>query len=806
MPGAGLSRWSDFFFHSLRGRIIAGVMLLHAVLMGLVVWDMVTRQQDFMQRQLAHQGDSLARTLALNAPSWLISNDLNGLKELVESLKTEQNLRLALIQDRQGKVRASTDPALLNLVLDDADSRRLLTSQPQQIWHEALVDSAAEILVAGENIGHARVILDAAPVQADLAQVMNKGIAYTLLAIFAGGVIAWLAVRRMTRRLDRLSAAADRIAAGDYAVHLPEYASRDEVARLTRDFAQMSRALQEDIQRRNEAEARLFAEKERAQVTLASIGDAVITTDMAGRVEFINAVAENLTGWSSAEATGLPLERIFHIINESTRKSIDNPVDMVLRDGVVVGLANHTVLVRRDGTEFNIEDSAAPIRDKQGNIIGVVLVFHDVTQAHAMAQRMDWAATHDALTGLVNRTEFEFRLAALVEPADAEHALLYIDLDQFKVVNDTCGHSAGDQMLCQITSLMQARLREADTFARLGGDEFGVLLEHCGLEAALRVGENLLAGLAGFRFAWEGKSFQVGASIGLVQITDAAMSPAHLMAAADTACYAAKDAGRNRIRTYHAGDDELLHRTGEMSWVSRINRAIDEDRLRLYWQPVVPLAPRDGEAAHGEILLRMLDDEGRLVSPGAFLPAAERYHLMRRIDRWVVENALQWLAAHPEDTRHVAINLSGQSLGDASFLDDVTSEIRRSGLEPRRICFEITETAAIAHLAHARRFIEALRGLGCRFALDDFGSGLSSFGYLKNLPVDFLKIDGSFVRNLLHSPIDEAMVRSINHLGHVMGLATIAEFVETVEIGLYLKEMGVDYAQGYAIAEPMPLA
>ncbi|MBI5329199.1 MAG: EAL domain-containing protein [Betaproteobacteria bacterium] len=780
-------------------------MLLHTVLMGLVVWDMVSRQQDFMQRQLAHQGGSLARTLALNAPSWLISNDLNGLRELVESLKTEENLRLALILDRQGKVRASTDPGLLNLVLDDPDTLRLLAGNPQQIWHENLVDSAARIVVAGESIGHARVMLDATPVRANLSAVTQKGVAYTLLAILVGGLIAWLAVRRMTQRLARLSTAADHIAAGDYAVELPDDLARDEVARLTRDFAQMTRALREDIRRRNEAETRLFAEKERAQVTLASIGDAVITTDVTGRVEFINAVAEQLTGWSNAEAAGHPLDHIFHIVNETSRIRIGNPVETVLKEGVVVGLANHTMLIRRDGAEFNIEDSAAPIRDKQGRIIGVVLVFHDVTHAHAMAKRVDWAATHDALTGIANRSEFERRLEALVDRPDAEHALLYIDLDQFKVVNDTCGHTAGDQMLCQITALLQTRLRDADTLARLGGDEFGVLLEHCSLEAAHKVAESLLESLATFRFAWDGKPFQVGASIGLVPIEDGGMSAAQLMAAADTACYAAKDAGRNRVRTYHAADDELTRRTSEMSWVSRINRAIDESQLLLYWQPVISLSPQVGEAVQGEILLRMLDDAGHIVNPGTFLPAAERYHLMLRIDRWVVHQSLKWLMEHPEDLRHVAINLSGQSIGDAAFLDDVVAQVQQSGIAPPRICFEITETAAIAQLTHARRFIEALRSLGCRFSLDDFGSGLSSFGYLKNLPVDFLKIDGSFVRNILRSPIDEAMVASINHLGHVMGLATIAEFVENEDIRQRLQELGINYAQGYAIAAPAPL-
>jgi len=784
-----------------------GVVLLHALLMSLVVADMVSRQREFMEHQLAGQADSLARTLSVNAPSWLISNDLNGLDELVDSLKATPHLQLALILDQDGRVRASTDPSLFNLQLTDPVSRRLLDGGIRQLWHENQVDSVAVILTGGRPIGYARVILDAAPVQAELAAVTRKGIAYTLFAIVFGGLVAWLVVRTMTARLARLSAAADRIAGGDLGVVLAEDRGRDEVARLTRDFVQMAAALASDRQRRDQAEAQLFSEKERAQVTLASIGDGVITTDVAGRIEFLNGIAEGMTGWSNAEAAGRSLDQVFRIINESTREAAVNPVETVLRQGTVVGLANHTILIHRDGTELNIEDSAAPIRDRQGHIIGVVLVFHDVTQAHEMARQMSWAASHDALTGLVNRSEFERRLGQLAGQTETgrRHGLLYIDLDQFKVVNDTCGHAAGDQMLCQMATLMQAQMREADTLARLGGDEFGVLLENCPLDQAQRIAETILAAISGFRFAWQEKTFMIGASIGLVEIAGERRSAADLLAAADTACYAAKDDGRNRIRAYSAADGEMVRRSGEMNWVARLSRAFDEERFRLHWQPILALQADSREGAHGEILLRMVDDQGQLVPPGSFLPAAERYNLMPRIDRWVVGQALRWLADHPEQAICGAINLSGQSLSDDRFLDYVLDELACTGVAPGRVCFEITETAAIANLTKAIRFIGALRQQGCQFSLDDFGSGLSSFGYLKNLPVDFLKIDGSFVRNMARSPIDLAMVTAINNIGHVMGLATIAEFVENEELRLLLVAQGVDFGQGYGLARPVPL-
>lgn len=803
-----VSRWLNFLLHSIRGRIILGVVLLHTVLMGMVVFDMVVRQREFMQHQMARQGESLARTLAINAPSWLLSNDVNGMDELVNSLRSAPNLQLALIVDSQGRVRASTDSGLFNLVLDDAASRRLLSGTgPRQEWHDGAVDSVTAIVAGERSIGHARVILDVAPMQAELDAVTHKGIRYTLFAIMFGGVVAWLVVRTMTERLARLSNAADRIAEGDLAVALADDRGRDEVARLTRDFAQMVQALSEDRHRRDEAEASLFAEKERAQVTLASIGDAVITTDVQGRVDFLNSVAEELTGWKLVEASGRSLGDIFRIINEVSRAAVENPVAVVLRTGAVVGLANHTVLIRRDGAELNIEDSAAPIRDRSGDIIGVVLVFHDVTKAHEMVRQMGWAATHDSLTGLYNRTEFERRLQALIERTGdgKHHTLLYVDLDQFKVVNDTCGHAAGDQMLCQIASLMHARMRDSDILARLGGDEFGVLLENCPVDKGRQIAESVLETMRAFRFAWEDKTFLAGASIGLVEIAGEDLSATNLMAAADTACYAAKDEGRNRVQVFNAEDSETIRRSGEMNWVARINRAFDDSRFRLHWQAIEPLQAGVRDERHGEILLRMVDDDGILVPPAAFLPAAERYNLMPRVDRWVVRESLRWLVDHPERTQCGAINLSGQSLSDEQLLDYVCDELRHTGIEPGRICFEITETAAIANLTKAIRFIGALRERGCRFSLDDFGSGLSSFGYLKNLPVDFLKIDGGFVRNITRSPIDQAMVAAINNIGHVMGLATIAEFVESDDIKNLLRAQGVDFGQGYGIARPVPI-
>lgn len=430
-------------------------------------------------------------------------------------------------------------------------------------------------------------------------------------------------------------------------------------------------------------------------------------------------------------------------------------------------------------------------------------------QAEAMLQ---YQANHDALTGLFNRREFEQRLARALESARLEgrqHAVGYMDLDQFKIVNDTCGHVAGDELLKQLAVLLKEKVRENDILARLGGDEFGLLLENCGLEQAQRIANAMLNTVRGFRFSWLDKTFEIGASIGLVTLDRNSDNPGQVLSAADLACYAAKDLGRNRVHVYQTGDAELARRHGEMHWAAHISKALSQDRFRLYRQTILPLkADKRGE--HFEVLVRLLDDQGQLVAPGAFIPAAERFNLMPAVDRWVVRHTLAYLrrrcdASDPAPPITCAVNLSGTTLNDEGFLGFVLDELPRSRVPPHSLCFEITETAAVANLARAVQFMKELKVLGCRFSLDDFGSGLSSFAYLKNLPVDFLKIDGSFIRDIVDDPIDFAMTEAINKIGQVMGLQTIAEFVENEAILERVRGLGMDYAQGYGIAEPEPL-
>jgi len=566
-----------------------------------------------------------------------------------------------------------------------------------------------------------------------------------------------------------------------------------------------------DISKLKQAQAALHQEKELALVTLQSIGDGVITTDDLGQIQYLNPTAERLLNINADEVIGFPYRDVLKLVDESTGEGLEDLVKLCLsRDS---GHAHvDEGLLQVDGSRYHLKVTTASMRDHYGHVVGAVLVLHDITEVMGMARQLSYQASHDMLTGLYNRGVFEKRVEEAIRHAqegDEVHAVLYLDLDQFKVVNDTCGHNAGDELLQQISQLMQTKIRESDVLARLGGDEFGVLLEYCPLSKAEMIADAIRLAIRDFRFAWDDKAFEIGVSIGVVPLAADTGNLAHVLAAADAACYVAKDSGRNRLHVYQPDDDAVLQRHGEMQWVHRLSSAFDNNSFLLFAQPIAHVAG-DRVVSHYEILVRMLDEKGRIIPPGAFIPAAERYNLMPMIDRWVIRNTLEMLRDAQGDLAfppvECAINLSGQSLTDDHFLEYVVDLFDETGIPCESISFEVTETAAVANLSRATRYISVLRGMGCSFALDDFGAGLSSFGYLKTLPVDYLKIDGGFVRDMVRDRVSRAMVESINEIGHIMGLKTIGEYAEDERILLALERAGIDFAQGHAISPPQPFS
>lgn len=551
----------------------------------------------------------------------------------------------------------------------------------------------------------------------------------------------------------------------------------------------------------------LFAEKVRAEVTLHSIMDGVITTNADNTIQYLNPVAERLIGHSLEQTKDKLLSDVICLIHEDTGERLSSPAVDCLKSSQIEVLKNHAALVRGDGNTILIEASASPMRNDEGDLIGAVMVFQDVSQERKLSRQLSYQASHDMLTGLYNRRMFEEQLEAAllnVQAEDRHHALCYVDLDQFKIVNDTCGHMAGDELLRQLGDLLKTVIREGDTLARLGGDEFGLLLEDCELKQATKIAEKMRQSVKDFHFTWHDKVFEIGASIGVVGINTDNMDLSNILASADMACYAAKDNGRNRVHVYEPSDALLAERHGQMHWAGRITRALDDHHMVLFEQPVVCIKGDQSTVKHCEVLIRMREAEGRIVRPDAFIPAAERYNLMPKVDRWVISQVFEYLSSRASacDDCLVAINLSGTSLADENLFEFIIKLSEQYNIELSRICFEITETAAISNLTKATQFIKDLKARGCRFSLDDFGSGLSSFAYLKNLPIDFIKIDGSFVVDMLNDPIDKAMVEAIVRVGHVMQVKVIAEWVENKETLDLLKGMGVDYVQGYYFGKP----
>ncbi len=561
--------------------------------------------------------------------------------------------------------------------------------------------------------------------------------------------------------------------------------------------------------------ARIFqelrTEKEKAQVTLDSIDDGVLTTDAEERITYANSALTQLTGMALADLLGQPFATVIRLRQEGSEMAVPNPVTLSLAEGIVTTLQREVLLQTCQGTHVPVECVTSPLRDGQHRITGAVVALHDVSAPRRLQAELEWQANYDVLTGLGNRRLFNRRLEAALHTAHTQgrtHACAYLDLDQFKVVNDTCGHLVGDRLLSEISQRMHEQVHECDLLARLGGDEFGLLLFDCSPMAALERVQALMEAVRAYRLTSGDQTFEVSVSIGLVPINEASTDAQQVMSHADVACYAAKEEGGNRTHLHTASDQDLKRRHGEMQWVPRLRKVLQEGRFELYLQPIVPLRAEAGLHLHHEVLLRMRDEQGRIVLPGLFLPAAERYRLMYDIDQWLIEQVftqLQLLERAGQSLR-VSINLSGASVGSESFRRYLLDRLTELQFLAPSVCFEITETVAVGNLIAVAAFLEQLHHLGCHTALDDFGSGLCSFGYLKELPATYLKIDGKLIQGVGENPIDLGMIEAINQIGHLLGKQTVAECVEDAATLERLQQIGVDYVQGYLTGRPRPWA
>jgi diguanylate cyclase (GGDEF)-like protein/PAS domain S-box-containing protein len=547
--------------------------------------------------------------------------------------------------------------------------------------------------------------------------------------------------------------------------------------------------------------------------TLDSLGEGVLTTDVSGRIDYINHAAEQLTGVQAVDALGKTITDIVSLVDEGDRRSLGDPVRLCLTTQTKVTVGRRgMMLARGSNAERSVELTVTPLKGPKGDVVGTVVVLRDVSELRGLTRQMWYQASHDALTGLVNRREFERRLEEALELAhttSARHVLCYLDLDRFKLVNDSCGHMAGDGMLREVAALIKETVRDSDTVGRLGGDEFGLLLTGCPLDKARQIADDVVRKIGDYRFVWKDKIFNIGVSVGLIEISRESGAADELMSAADSACYVAKKQG-SHVHVYSARDEAVARHRGEIQWLQRLQSALKENRFELMAQPIVATAaaPTGGPAL--EVLLRLQDDTvPGGISPVEFVRAAERYRLMSDVDRWVVQTALTALGRGgirlPEQ-RSLAINLSGQTIGDPQFLEFVVDTLDRTGVSPNQLTFEVTENSVITNIEHAQRFIGVLHGMGCHFALDDFGRGLSSFGNLKNLSLDYLKIDGSFIRNLAADSVNQAMVAAMIKLARTLKFQVVAEQVEDSGALEAAREMGVDFVQGFHLGRPQPLA
>lgn len=731
-----------------------------------------------------------ANLIANRSTAAVMFDDTQLARENLASLAKLPDVKNACVYGKQGQLFAelaitdSSCPQQSNNLHSGLDQLTLSVYQP--------------MLLDQEHIGG--VLIQADLTGALVRQLQFVGLVLTVLfiALVASFLMIMPLLSRVAKPISLLAKTAQKIGHNhDYSVRAKKH-SEDEIGILVDSFNSML----ETIESKNNS---LLALKNNFQALYDNNPTMVFDLSLNGQIQSVNQFGAKQIGLTVKQLLGTSIYNFTHPEDLADSKlffkACETHPDQVQKQEVRLICQNGNIIwVRETARIVNTAHSSQHF----------LLVCEDITETRRLADRIAYQASHDELTGLTNRRQFDEYIQSLVEKSQGDnsvHVMCYLDLDQFKVVNDTCGHLAGDELLRQLGELLRLQVRKTDVLARLGGDEFGILMSHCNVEQALLTSEKLRSAICDFQFAWDNRSFSVSVSIGIAPINRTSGNAVDILKEADAACYAAKEKGRNRIHVFSSTDEELAERQGEMQWVEKIRLGIDENRFQLYGQLIVPTTHTE-EGLHFETLLRYRDEQGNIIPPGAFLPAAERYNIAPALDRWVISNLFEYLGTTPgfiERLELCSVNLSGLSLSDETMLEFISKQFRKWQIPTYKICFEITETAAISNLSYAKQFIDSLRKKGCLFSLDDFGSGLSSFAYLKNLPVDFLKIDGLFVKDILEDKIDWTMVKAINEVGHVMNKKTIAEFVENQNIFELLKTLGVNYAQGYGIAKPIPL-
>jgi diguanylate cyclase (GGDEF)-like protein/PAS domain S-box-containing protein len=795
--------------HGIRNKMLMISLVPAAVTLLVLLLHSSWQQYQSLGSALQERGTAIARHLAPACEYGVFSGNRGILQTLVDTTAQERDVAGVYVLDSSGEVlahssRKNQSVSRLSDISYTHVYRADIIGSKIQINGDGVYGTETDTDVQASKIGTVLVRMDNSRTQKEQNYVLIKN----LIISIAGLIVIAMFARRMAAALSgpitRLTQSVARIEAGELG-HRVQGDFDGELGILENGINQMALSLQISRERdRERADNALYVEKVRAQVTLESIADGVITTDQQGRVVYMNPAAQRMLEWEYDDTGLMHITDVFKAKMPGGDEDQVYPIDECLVRGNVVRNSDHRLLTSRSGRSYVIQDNASPLRDRTGEILGAVVVFRDVTEMRHMMRRMEYLAHHDSLTGLVNRREFEVRLQQVLDNTRSdggEYILCFLDLDQFKLVNDSGGHEAGDELLKQIAYRLHSAVRGSDVLARLGGDEFGLIFEGCNINKAQEIISKIQTSISDYRFMWQEKVYAIGVSIGCVEVKPEFDNIAELIRAADSACYLAKDRGPNNTHIYSEDDIELARRHGQTEWLHKLKSALENNGFELYCQRIERSDGANENVEIYEVLLRLESDA---ITPEVFIAAAERYHLMPEIDRWVFSQAFSSIGSIAGNTV-LSINISGQSLCHDGFLDFMLHTATQHGVDWNRICIEITETAAIENIGRAQEFIDNLRSLGCQFALDDFGSGLSSFAYLRNLRVNYLKIDGNFVKDILSDPIDAAMVGGINEIGHVMHLETVAESVESSDVRDLVNSIGVDYVQGYGVSPVVAL-